>query len=91
MKILLKRGLWSHKTGHISNTIYDRKLKFGTQVKDFITYLTTIICYYSRSMKPILYINKNLYLRVCYILKNVLPKMGFSPFSLSVQAGKKGG
>jgi hypothetical protein len=42
MKILLKRGLWSHKTGHISNTIYDRKLKFGTQVKDFITYTTTI-------------------------------------------------
>jgi hypothetical protein len=42
-------------------------------------------------MKPILYINKKLYLRVCYILKNVLPKMGFSPFSLSVQAGKKGG
>jgi hypothetical protein len=41
-------------------------------------------------MKPILYINKNLYLRVCYILKNVLPKMGFSPFSLSIQAGKKG-
>jgi hypothetical protein len=42
MKILLKRGLWSHKTGHISNTIYDRKLKFGIQVKDFITYMTTI-------------------------------------------------
>jgi hypothetical protein len=42
MKILLKRGLWSHKTGHISNTIYDRKLKFGTQVKDFTTYMTTI-------------------------------------------------
>jgi hypothetical protein len=49
------------------------------------------ICYYSRSMKPILYINKNVYLRVCYILKNVLTKMGFSPFSLSDQAGKKGG
>jgi hypothetical protein len=30
-------------------------------------------------------------LRVCYILKNLLPKMGFSPFSLSVQVGKKGG
>ena len=55
MKILLKRGLWSHKTGHISNTIYDRKLKFGTQVKDFITYMTTIQSSLSREMAAILH------------------------------------
>jgi hypothetical protein len=30
------------------------------------------ICYYSRSMKPILYINKKIYLRVWYIFNNLL-------------------
>jgi len=69
MKILLKRGLWSHKTGHISNTIYDRKLKFGTQVKDFITYMTTIQSSLSHEMVAILHFLTS----EIYIFQHILP------------------
>ena len=53
--------------------------------------LCVYLLLFQKYEKPILYINKNLYLKVCNIFNNLLPKMGFSPFSLSVQAGKKGG